>query len=165
MACGFCDTRCGGHGPCSSRRAFSSAENCACALSASAASAMKTAVRICWYCARKNAGRAAPHTHRALHRVSRHRRALVWRRAAVGLSHHGGGAPLADAGGLRRDYRPLPVPAGPEHRQRFHRAGQALVRPDRKSTRLNSSHSSISYAVFCLKKKKKKKKNRNKETM
>src|SRR5688572_33081418 len=30
-------------------------------------------------------------------------------------------------------------------------------RPDRKSTRLNSSHSQISYAVFCLKKKKKKK--------
>src|SRR5689334_24648533 len=28
-------------------------------------------------------------------------------------------------------------------------------RLDRKSTRLNSSHSSISYAVFCLKKKKK----------
>src|SRR5690242_21312547 len=31
---------------------------------------------------------------------------------------------------------------------------------DRKSTRLNSSHMSISYAVFCLKKKKKKKKER-----
>src|SRR2546427_10435098 len=31
---------------------------------------------------------------------------------------------------------------------------------DRKSTRLNSSHSQISYAVFCLKKKKKKKKDR-----
>src|SRR5207245_11674693 len=30
---------------------------------------------------------------------------------------------------------------------------------DRKSTRLNSSHGSISYAVFCLKKKKKKKQN------
>src|SRR5206468_6914121 len=29
--------------------------------------------------------------------------------------------------------------------------------PDRKSTRLNSSHDQISYAVFCLKKKKKKK--------
>src|SRR5438034_7962918 len=29
--------------------------------------------------------------------------------------------------------------------------------PDRKSTRLNSSHTVISYAVFCLKKKKKKK--------
>src|SRR5437868_10888677 len=33
---------------------------------------------------------------------------------------------------------------------------------DRKSTRLNSSHVSISYAVFCLKKKKKKKKNKQK---
>src|SRR5688572_31056682 len=32
---------------------------------------------------------------------------------------------------------------------------------DRKSTRLNSSHSQISYAVFCLKKKKNKKKTQN----
>src|SRR5690242_21537008 len=32
----------------------------------------------------------------------------------------------------------------------------AVVTADRKSTRLNSSHMSISYAVFCLKKKKKK---------
>src|SRR3989475_3673287 len=32
---------------------------------------------------------------------------------------------------------------------------EAIVRVDRKSTRLNSSHSQISYAVFCLKKKKK----------
>src|SRR2546430_8911800 len=31
-----------------------------------------------------------------------------------------------------------------------------IVNKDRKSTRLNSSHSQISYAVFCLKKKKKK---------
>src|SRR2546427_5100062 len=39
--------------------------------------------------------------------------------------------------------------------------GEALATlqyTDRKSTRLNSSHSQISYAVFCLKKKKKKKK-------
>src|SRR5690242_20939272 len=37
-----------------------------------------------------------------------------------------------------------------------HRALIAYVRErDRKSTRLNSSHMSISYAVFCLKKKKK----------
>src|SRR2546427_5655634 len=34
----------------------------------------------------------------------------------------------------------------------------ALQGRDRKSTRLNSSHSQISYAVFCLKKKKKRKK-------
>src|SRR5690554_1625735 len=32
-----------------------------------------------------------------------------------------------------------------------------ILRADRKSTRLNSSHVRISYAVFCLKKKKKKK--------
>src|SRR5256886_15995148 len=34
---------------------------------------------------------------------------------------------------------------------------RSLQRRDRKSTRLNSSHSQISYAVFCLKKKKKQK--------
>src|SRR5947209_15380584 len=33
------------------------------------------------------------------------------------------------------------------------------IAPDRKSTRLNSSHANISYAVFCLKKKKKRNKN------
>src|SRR5438445_8928880 len=32
--------------------------------------------------------------------------------------------------------------------------GVAVPRTDRKSTRLNSSHANISYAVFCLKKKK-----------
>src|SRR3712207_8300829 len=31
--------------------------------------------------------------------------------------------------------------------------GDAVVAQDRKSTRLNSSHANISYAVFCLKKK------------
>src|SRR2546430_1873596 len=44
-----------------------------------------------------------------------------------------------------------------------HRLGGAIQEAhdrvvDRKSTRLNSSHSQISYAVFCLKKKKKKEK-------
>src|SRR3712207_8399141 len=33
--------------------------------------------------------------------------------------------------------------------------GVAVLAPDRKSTRLNSSHANISYAVFCLKKKNK----------
>src|SRR5438874_10243193 len=46
----------------------------------------------------------------------------------------------ADGGGRVKLPRTLPEPAG----------GQ-----DRKSTRLNSSHVEISYAVFCLKKKKK----------
>src|SRR3712207_7383620 len=36
-----------------------------------------------------------------------------------------------------------------------HRAQGDALAPDRKSTRLNSSHANISYAVFCLKKKKK----------
>src|SRR2546430_4486375 len=38
-----------------------------------------------------------------------------------------------------------------KHEFRFRRGGRHA---DRKSTRLNSSHSQISYAVFCLKKKK-----------
>src|SRR3712207_8385625 len=48
---------------------------------------------------------------------------------------------------------------GPESAQRLARAAEILARagaqplPDRKSTRLNSSHANISYAVFCLKKK------------
>src|SRR5438445_4338039 len=37
-------------------------------------------------------------------------------------------------------------------------ANELAERRDRKSTRLNSSHANISYAVFCLKKKKKNKK-------
>src|SRR5690349_22374623 len=42
-------------------------------------------------------------------------------------------------------------------------SAQASSPRDRKSTRLNSSHVEISYAVFCLKKKKKKKKNNVRE--
>src|SRR3712207_7738575 len=38
----------------------------------------------------------------------------------------------------------------PDYRAAMHE----LRQPDRKSTRLNSSHANISYAVFCLKKKK-----------
>src|SRR5215467_15523846 len=43
--------------------------------------------------------------------------------------------------------------------QRTARAANVASVEDRKSTRLNSSHLVISYAVFCLKKKKKKQKN------
>src|SRR2546422_8136453 len=42
-----------------------------------------------------------------------------------------------------------------ERFKREEEIGQRLDHPDRKSTRLNSSHGYISYAVFCLKKKKK----------
>src|SRR2546430_13440594 len=47
--------------------------------------------------------------------------------------------------GAVREHHPQPAPEG--HSER-------LMAQDRKSTRLNSSHSQISYAVFCLKKKK-----------
>src|SRR3712207_8923521 len=66
-----------------------------------------------------------------------------------------GGAPAA----LLADARPLRGLAAQPAARRL-RAG-ARLRPggrgaDRKSTRLNSSHANISYAVFCLKKKKRK---------
>src|SRR2546430_16847751 len=54
----------------------------------------------------------------------------------------------------RRGLRP-----GQPHRRRQTNRDRVRAGPeelDRKSTRLNSSHSQISYAVFCLKKKKKK---------
>src|SRR6267154_4982983 len=58
----------------------------------------------------------------------------------------------------RRIERPVASPSAPA----FYRPATARRRcADRKSTRLNSSHPSISYAVFCLKKKKKKQKHNN----
>src|SRR3712207_8645222 len=41
-----------------------------------------------------------------------------------------------------------------EFEERVRSPRKAAVQQDRKSTRLNSSHANISYAVFCLKKKK-----------
>src|SRR3712207_8286210 len=50
---------------------------------------------------------------------------------------------------------PLPSPALPPSRDPSTSSEQRPDHQDRKSTRLNSSHANISYAVFCLKKKKK----------
>src|SRR5438105_6064508 len=62
-------------------------------------------------------------------------------------------SPALALGTHRRADRPRPGrPAATVARQRL------ASRGDRKSTRLNSSHEWISYAVFCLKKKKKKNK-------
>src|SRR4051812_49779097 len=55
---------------------------------------------------------------------------------------------------LMRAPRRLDPDRAVDHLPRLYRAARAWTR-DRKSTRLNSSHMSISYAVFCLKKKKK----------
>src|SRR2546422_8022999 len=64
--------------------------------------------------------------------------------------------PRVGAGGGDRHTVHLPVRARRSARA-AHRARRWPLRggPDRKSTRLNSSHGYISYAVFCLKKKKK----------
>src|SRR5437879_10049159 len=63
--------------------------------------------------------------------------------------------------GSEEDVRVRPRPKGPpklipsDSHLKKHRARMNKVRGrDRKSTRLNSSHRCISYAVFCLKKKK-----------
>src|SRR2546427_2131176 len=61
----------------------------------------------------------------------------------------GARVPAGTVGGRHRVRRHLE----PRHVPREH-VGLQARRPDRKSTRLNSSHSQISYAVFCLKKKK-----------
>src|SRR5207302_6308852 len=63
-----------------------------------------------------------------------------------------------DARGLRlRRYWEIPVSADrapPDAAQQLVALLDLAVAKDRKSTRLNSSHVKISYAVFCLKKKK-----------
>src|SRR5690606_40700810 len=87
--------------------------------------------------------------HRYLHSFPTRRssdlvgRERGWRRRQVALL--AGVRPDERAAGRARARRPV----GPHHRG-----------TDRKSTRLNSSHVKISYAVFCLKKKKQKEKNR-----
>src|SRR5690348_18118015 len=64
--------------------------------------------------------------------------------------------PQCDQGPVQRqpDDEKRQGEAGRVHRQQ-HGTLPELSLVDRKSTRLNSSHPSISYAVFCLKKKKK----------
>src|SRR5204863_2066770 len=81
-------------------------------------------------------------------------------KTSTGLPRHPFG--IIRGGGAMR--KPLSRPEQDEHgttqtsirhhpRRRSHE--EASVKTDRKSTRLNSSHVEISYAVFCLKKKKK----------
>src|SRR3712207_7803713 len=69
------------------------------------------------------------------------------------LAHSAGGSrPLRQAL-VQMASRRSEFPASETQGQRFARAFRALPPADRKSTRLNSSHANISYAVFCLKKK------------
>src|SRR2546422_7924202 len=72
--------------------------------------------------------------------------------AEIGAEHVAHGQPQLAAGRGVPDHRGDHVPT-------------ALERIDRKSTRLNSSHGYISYAVFCLKKKKEKRSGTNSQTI
>src|SRR3712207_8717941 len=69
-------------------------------------------------------------------------------------SNLGAGRPDRKKGGVghRHGLLDLVGPAGKRHAERPVDR-QDAVTSDRKSTRLNSSHANISYAVFCLKKK------------
>src|SRR2546430_3861957 len=84
----------------------------------------------------------------------------LFRSAGQGRDAGGRGAVAAS----ERVGRLPPGPRGQERGRARHRGARPLAHAgraprhaggDRKSTRLNSSHSQISYAVFCLKKKKK----------
>src|SRR5207245_10810218 len=82
-------------------------------------------------------------------------------RLAVAAAHHavaeGDADPGAGPGHLRHRVLPLPLEAATGDEKVATAEAKRPRRPapvrDRKSTRLNSSHGSISYAVFCLKKK------------
>src|SRR3712207_8711656 len=58
-----------------------------------------------------------------------------------------------DAGCLRRRRARRPTRENPDYRGTAKGGVPRRTEGDRKSTRLNSSHANISYAVFCLKKK------------
>src|SRR3712207_8320514 len=80
-----------------------------------------------------------------IYTLSLHDALPIWRGVGQHREHVGLGVPER-----------VPVvarPGEPLGRDRLALAAQAGL--DRKSTRLNSSHANISYAVFCLKKKKK----------
>src|SRR2546426_8986934 len=74
---------------------------------------------------------------------------------ALGCSRKGAGAPSrAPVTVARAEQRPVPYEISATGTAEPRRTA-SVQSQDRKSTRLNSSHLVISYAVFCLKKKKK----------
>src|SRR5690625_7116081 len=81
--------------------------------------------------------------------AARHGEALGLEAAAHAAGGGEGGQGRARAAPVCQLLKQLRLPHG-----RVAGGGKAVEKPDRKSTRLNSSHVAISYAVFCLKKKK-----------
>src|SRR3712207_7060375 len=89
-----------------------------------------------------------------IYTLSLHDALPICRPRGAGSVHPGHAGPGPAAAGCRRGAgaarAPAPRPPRGVDRAVPQRDGRAL---DRKSTRLNSSHANISYAVFCLKKK------------
>src|SRR2546430_13687718 len=81
-----------------------------------------------------------------IYTLSLHDALPIYQRAP---GHAGGGLARRLGGGHRQVQ--VEVVVAVDEAQRL---GREAAQRDRKSTRLNSSHSQISYAVFCLKKKK-----------
>src|SRR5256885_9799770 len=92
-------------------------------------------------------GRHADRRCAGPHLVERH----AFGTAPSGILVLGRGVPAGNGGGRRRRRRSASAGLGRQRRRGRGRGGDKI---DRKSTRLNSSHLVISYAVFCLKKKK-----------
>src|SRR5690606_29516992 len=115
-----------------------------------------------------------PRRGRALPRRPRIRKALTQVRAAEVRGDHSRAVPGTAARAAA--HRPVPASERRQHAMnmdRYHHDHAAILEQidtlrslsragvrDRKSTRLNSSHVKISYAVFCLKKKKEQKNRR-----
>src|SRR5207247_8195449 len=96
----------------------------------------------------------------ALYSLSLHDALPILRRPVGGSDHHARDRCVAGAAGARLRHLPGDDD-GAEHVEHHHRPRLRVLDPrtmmmfqDRKSTRLNSSHEWISYAVFCLKNKK-----------
>src|SRR2546427_9467202 len=83
----------------------------------------------------------------------------LFRSHSHGISAQGAGATTAIPSGnlLAQGMQGVPPRGSARPTYAAGPATSAMAPTDRKSTRLNSSHSQISYAVFCLKKKKKQK--------
>src|SRR5690625_2923001 len=86
-------------------------------------------------------------------------RGAAGRASPGGAGDHGGGGCQRSAGPYRQSAGTEldALPRGGRDRNILSQLPVAALSRDRKSTRLNSSHVAISYAVFCLKKKKDKK--------
>src|SRR3712207_7003862 len=80
----------------------------------------------------------------------------LFRSPARLLARHAGGEQSPEPAHLRRRPHPARLDRRGALRPATRAAARFRRRLDRKSTRLNSSHANISYAVFCLKKKKNK---------